>query len=384
MHFSTQSFWFVGDQGSKLGLGQVGRSELQLLGVLREQGHELVGDGLLDADHREGHAALAGAAVGGVDDALHRPLEDAVLQDEGVVLRLGQSLDALPGPGGGLVDMLADLGRADEGDAADVGVDEEAIRLDPAAGDEAHHPLGEPGLDEQLEHPDGRLGHHGSGLQDEGVPGGDAEGEHPAHGDHGREIVGGDADEDPERLSEGDRVVALGDVHAGVALHEVMGRAGALDHLDGLEHVALRLREHLAHLGGEERRELVEVLVEELLEPEHELDALGDGGVRPAGVGPGRRGHRRVHLLLRAAGGFRDLLACRGVHDRHELLGPGLPPLVVHAVAEPLVSHCRLGSPVQNGLGNGHRLFLFKKCERPWGRAPLPLKERHHHPLAET
>ena len=67
------------------------------LGVL----DELVGHLVLHHDHGQGHAPLPGAAAGGVDDALGGAFDDRVLEHQGVVLGLGESLDPLAVAGGG-------------------------------------------------------------------------------------------------------------------------------------------------------------------------------------------------------------------------------------------------------------------------------------------
>ena len=254
---------------TKLRFGQIGRADFQLRGIFLQQGGELVGDGFLHAHSGQGHAALTGAAIGRINDALDRALQHAIFHDQRMVLRLREGLDALAGATGGLVDVHADGGRTDERDALDVRIHQQAVGLDAATGDQIDDAPRHAGFDQQFEHAHGGLRHHRRGLQHEGVASGDGERNHPAHGDHGREIEGDDTGEHAERLAVGHRVISGRHIHAGVALHQVMGRTGTLDDLDGLQHVAPGFRQAFAHFGGQQRGEFVQIPVEELLEAEH-------------------------------------------------------------------------------------------------------------------
>ena len=66
-----------------------------------------------------------------------------------------------------------------------------------------------------------------------------------------------------------------------VALEELGDAADVLDHLDAALHLAVRVGEHLAVLGREEAREVLAVLVEELVDAEEELGALRERPVAP-------------------------------------------------------------------------------------------------------
>ena len=111
-----------------------------------------------------------------------------------------------------------------------------------------------------------------------------------------------------------------------------MGGAGTLDHLDGFQHVAAGLGQHLAVFGGDQLGQLVEMGVEQLLEAEHQLNARRDRRVAPCRKG-GRGGrHGAVHLLLRATGRLGDEAAGGRVHDRHVFAGLRHPPFVVDEI----------------------------------------------------
>src|SRR5207244_3695736 len=77
-------------------------------------GHAADGD-----DDRDRHAPLAGRAVRGADCRVGRHPDVRVGQDDHVVLRPAQRLDALAVTGSGLVDVARDRRRADERDRRD-------------------------------------------------------------------------------------------------------------------------------------------------------------------------------------------------------------------------------------------------------------------------
>ena len=75
---------------------------------------------LADRDHhRARHAALAGRAEGGADDAVDGLVDHGVGHHDHVVLGAAERLDALAGLGRALVDDARDRRRADERDRVD-------------------------------------------------------------------------------------------------------------------------------------------------------------------------------------------------------------------------------------------------------------------------
>ena len=130
-------------------------------------------------------------------------------------------------------------------------------------------------------------------LEDERVPARDRRRPHP-HGHHRREVERRDPGDDAERLA--DRVDV--DPRRGLlrvgALQELRDAADVLDDLDAALHLAERVGEHLAVLGGEEPRQVLAVLVDELVDAEEELCALRERPVAPGRVTrpspPRRRG----------------------------------------------------------------------------------------------
>ena len=98
-------------------------------------------------DHRTGHAALAGGAEAGADQAVDGRLDHRVGADHHVVLGPAEGLDPLAGLGRAFVDELGDRSRADEGDRVDVGVVEDALDHFAAAVDEVDHAVGQAEFD---------------------------------------------------------------------------------------------------------------------------------------------------------------------------------------------------------------------------------------------
>ena len=195
-------------------------------------------------------------------------------------------------------------------------------------------PSGKAGLLEQLGGEDRRgrvlLGR----LEDERVPARDRRRPHP-HGHHRGEVERRDPGDDAERLA--DRVDV--DPRRGLlgvrALEELRDPADVLDDLDPALHLAVRVGQHLAVLGREEAREVVAVLVEELVDAEEELGALREREVAPRRMRVRRRRDRAVDLL---DGGERDLaglLARRRVVDR--AVRPDSPATLAPPIQWPIV-----------------------------------------------
>ena len=218
-------------------------------------------------------------------------LEGSVFQHQTVVLGFGLSLDALAMGGGHGVDVLAHAGGAHEGHATHPRIGEEEFGFVTAAGDQVDHALGQAGFVEKLEQTDARGGDHAGGLEDQGVAGDDAQRQHPAEGDHGREVEGGDAGEDAQRLAVAHGVVAGGHVHEGLALGEHGSGHAHFAALDDLDDLAPGFVQVLAQLAGAHVGKFILVLLEEGLPVEQHLGALLDGK-----IGPGLRrpcGRRR-------------------------------------------------------------------------------------------
>jgi hypothetical protein len=157
------------------------------------------------------------------------------------------------------------------------------------------HAVGQPGLLPQLGKEQRRRWVLLGRLEHEAVSAGDGAGEHP-HRHHGREVEGRDAGHDAEGLK--DRVdIDGGRGLFGVPTLEQVGHAtGELDVLEAAANLALGVGEHLAVLGGDERRDLLAVPVDEFAQVEEHLGPLGQRSGAPAEICLLGARHRRVNV----------------------------------------------------------------------------------------
>ena len=105
-----------------------------------------------------------------------------------MVLCLAKALNSLAGSGGGCVNVLTDSGCADKGDTLDVRVSEEHIGLVARAGDKVDNALGQTGFNKEIAK--SHCGHRSLRvkLENDGVTGGNAAGNHPAHRNHSGKV----------------------------------------------------------------------------------------------------------------------------------------------------------------------------------------------------
>jgi hypothetical protein len=131
-------------------LGVSVRPTLIAFAASDELRQEMVGR-VADRDRRRArHAALARAAERGGREGLDRLRHVGVGHDDDVVLGAAVRLHALAVPRGGLVDVLRDGRRADEGDGPDLRVGEEGVDALAAAVDDVEDALGQARLLEEL------------------------------------------------------------------------------------------------------------------------------------------------------------------------------------------------------------------------------------------
>ena len=226
-------------------------------------------------------------------------------------------------------DVAPGRGLAGEGDAAHVGVaDEHVADLRAAAGDDVQHAVGHARLGEQARDLErrqrrrrGRLGHdrvaRGQRRRDLRAQQGQ------------REVVGRDrrtdahraADDHPVGGAEGRRQLLMGAAHLrrglGVVAHAVRE----------VRDLAARLGDRLALLGGQQRRQVGGVLLDQRRGLGKDVRALLDVGRRPLGERAPGGGDGQLDV---GGGGARhaadDLLGGR-VDDVDLLAGGGLSPL---------------------------------------------------------
>ena len=143
--------------------------------------------------------------------------------------------------------------------------------------DQVEHALRKASLLEELSQPDRAQRRALRGLEDEGVAGDHGQREHPER-DHHREVEGRDPRTDADRVAIEVLVHAGRNVAQRAALKQCGRAAREVHHLDSAAHLPSRLLERLAVVPGDDRGQLLEMLFEERLEPEHQAHALQDRG----------------------------------------------------------------------------------------------------------
>ena len=106
-------------------------------------------------DDRQRHAALAGRAESGAGEIVDDLVEVGVGHDDAVVLGAAERLDALVVRRAARVDILRDVGRADEADRGDVRMVEDRVDHFLVAVDDVEDAVGKAGFLHQLGEADG-------------------------------------------------------------------------------------------------------------------------------------------------------------------------------------------------------------------------------------
>ena len=279
------------DQRAHLGALLEPRPDRDLRQPFLNRRHQRIGH-LAHREHdRDGHATLAGRAVRRAHRRIRGHVDVGVGEHDHVVLRAAQRLHALAVLRPVLVDVARDRRRADEADGRDAGVLEDRVHRHLVALDDVEDAVRHARLLEQLGDVERRrrillrrLEHERVAARERGRP-------HP-HGHHRGEVERRDAGDDAERLADGVDVDARGRLLGEAALHQRRDAARELDHFEAALHLPHRVREHLAVLLGEDARDLLAAVVDELADAEEELCALRERRRAP-------RGERRRQLPRR-------------------------------------------------------------------------------------
>ena len=235
--------------------------------------------------------------------ARHCAVEVGVLGHDHRVLRTAQRLHPLAGlgrPGG---DQARRAGLPDEGDRVDALVVEDSLDRLAASVNEVDDARREDLLlVDQLAHP-GRgprvtLGR----LQDEGVPAGDGVGQEPER-DHRREVERCDRGDHADRLADHLDVEAGRDPLERLALEQVGDRRRGLDGLDPAPDLAVGVGQGLAHVGRDERRDLLPVPEQRVAKGQHRARPLLRRHLAPGGLGVAGGAHGRVDVGALPRGG---------------------------------------------------------------------------------
>jgi hypothetical protein len=168
-------------------------------------------------------------------------------------------------------------------------------------------------------------------------------------------LNGAIAADDPERLADDVAVDAGRDVLEAEALHQRGRAAGHLDALDAAADAAARFVERLAMLGRHRARELLEMLLAQLLELVEHLDAGVHRRVAPARKRLSRRRHCGVDVTAGRERGPADDVTDRRIVDVEKIGRAGFHP----AAADEVVERENVRT-----FCDGHRVA-------PWRKKPL-------------
>ena len=342
-------------------------------------------------DDGEGHAALARRAEGGAGQVVDHLVEIGVGHDDAVIFRAAHRLDALSGGDAAIIDIMGDVGRADEADALDVRVVEDGVDHFLVALNDLEDAVGQARFAEQFGEAYRHRGVTLGGLEDEGVAGRDGDARHPQR-DHAGEVEGRDASANADRLAEAVDVDARACALGIFALEDVGDAAAKFDDFEAALNVALGVRDHLAMFGAEQMGQLGHVRFDQRLEIEHDAGAAlrvdgGPGGLRFLGSGDGeveQGGIAQRHAGLDAAiiGIEHVAIACRWrvmgegelvrnlTHGRHPL--KLLPPSRLLALLQAMGKLCMGGLQFCRG---GAACSIGMTCGYFWrwrGRARWP------------
>ncbi len=298
----------AGDQWAVVGLRVQAVADAELIDPLNEPVTQpicrLFADGHRNADR---HAPLAGTAVAGADQCVDSLVQVGIRQDDHVVLGATEALRPLAVRGGGRVDVLRDVGAADEADGLDVGVGQDGVDGFLVALDHLEHTRGQTGLYEEL----GQSQRHRRialrRLENEGVSA-CQRGTGLPQWDHRREVERRDARDHAERLADGIDVDTCAGAFGELTLEQVRDADRELDDLDAALDVALRVRDGLAVLQAKQLGEFVDIGVDQVDElhqdPRPALRVEGGplflrllrGADRGVDVGGRRQQDLRLHL----------------------------------------------------------------------------------------
>src|SRR5690554_1924098 len=316
---------FLGNDRAHFGIQMHAVLDLQRAGTLLQGGQYFLAYIAHQHGNRDGHAALAGRAVGGSGQCIHGAFDIGVRHDDHVVLGAAQRLYALAEMGAALVYVLSNRRGTHKADGGHIFMFEQGIDHDLVALHHVEHAVGQSGLLEQLRHEYRNAGIALAGLQYESIAGSDGHGKHPAR-HHAWEVERRDARNDAQRLAHGPVIDAIGNLLGVIALQQLRDAAGEFNNINATGDFTLRIGEDLAVFGRNHGCHGVDVVVHQTKESIDDARAAYWRRVGPRGrssFGCGHSGldvfYRRQHHLARdAARGrvvYRLLAIARAGHD---------------------------------------------------------------------
>src|SRR6185437_10368172 len=259
----------------------IARANLDLFRLLLELGDECVAGATDGDDGRDRHAPLPGGTVASRGDVIRGEVHVGVGQHDGMILRAAERLHAFAAVGSALVDVFGDRRGSNEGHGGDAGMVEYRVYGHLVTVHYVEHALGQSGIRVKLGNEVRRRWVALARLEQERVARSDRDGMHP-HRDHGRKVERCDAGAHAERLAEREGIYVGGYLFGVLTLEQLRDPAGELHDLHAADHLALGIGLHLAVLSADDLRQLVEVLVDQLPEGEHDPGAAGERDVEPA------------------------------------------------------------------------------------------------------
>ncbi len=271
--------------------------------------------------------------------------------------------------------MAAGAGGAGEADHVDVGVAGERLSdLGAVAGDQVHHPGGQPSLVQRVEQQVRRQGGDLAGFHHDGAAGGQRGGE--LDDDLVQRVVpGGDRGDDPDWFPH-DQAVA--DPLLGRILAEQVDVGGDdPDRQVGLDPGGDSSRR--PHLGDDRFGDRLRSRHQSVVQPPQVSGPLTARRRRPAVRGGAGGGHRRIHICSRPGRNGREHRLRRRVLHSDRLTRGGLGPPPVHidcaTVTHSLLpSRCHPPRRISGGSNSTCALWIWRQVseKRTSERPPMP------------
>ena len=198
--------------------------------------------------------------------------------------------------GTSFVNVVGYWGGAHKADGFDVGVLQQGVYRHFVALHHIEDPVRQPSLLEQIGHQQSGRRVGGAGFEHKGIARGNRHRKHP-HRHHDRKVKRRDARHHAQRLAQRPVVHAGGHLFGEVGFEQLGNAGGKFHNFNATGHFALGIGKHLAVLGGNQVRQRIAVLVEQLQKFKQNSRALEGRGVCPSWKCRVGGGYRALHLF---------------------------------------------------------------------------------------
>ena len=305
----------AGHQGTHIRVALAAGTDAQRLHHRLEARDQCIRRRIADADgDRNRHATFAGGTVTGAQQCVRGLVHVGVGHDHHVVLGATQGLYALAGGAAARIQVFGDRRGADEADGLHARVVQQRVHRFLVAVHDVEHAVRQAGFLQQAGQDHGRRRIAFRGFQHEAVAAGDRDGKHP-HRHHAGEIERRDAGDHAERRVLAPAVDAAADIHRMLALEQMRDAAGELHHFHAAGQLAARIRQHLAVLGSNGRRDFIGMPFQQFLELEQHARTIERRHRRPGRERPGCGFYRRFDFRFRRQRDATTHAAGRGIVD---------------------------------------------------------------------